>query len=93
MRFLIYYIFVRILDIITTLLAVEKYSINSEVNPFIRYLLTYPKEEFIIINIILSLAVGYVFMHVHKTYKIVTYSYIIFMIVVILNNFHWIIQK
>lgn len=82
------------MDIVTTILAVDKFSLSAEVNPFIRYLLTYPTEIFIIINLTLSVLIGILFMKMHriKLYKIFTYSYLIFLAVIVINNLNWILN-
>jgi hypothetical protein len=91
MRYFIYYILLRIMDIMTTLLAVDKYSIEAEFNPFIRYLLTYPIVQFVLINLFLSIIVGLLFMKIHRSYKFITYAHLIFLAIVVINNIWWLL--
>lgn len=93
MRFFLYFIFLRLMDIMTTLLGVGKYTLEAEINPFIRHLLTLPIMEFLAINISLSIAFGLIFTLIHNwsKYRYLTYSYMFFLSIVVLNNIFWLL--
>ncbi len=81
------------MDIMTTLLGVSKYTIDAEINPFMRQLLQLPVIEFVIINISLSLIFGLIFtlIHYRSKFRYLTYSYMLFLAAVVTNNIFWLL--
>lgn len=93
MRFFLYFIFLRLMDIMTTLLGVQKFTLDAEINPFVRHLLKLPIVEFLTINILASIAFGLIFTIIHNwtKYRYLTYTYILFLSAVVANNIFWLI--